>query len=86
MQGGNTSQDQMFGGSSAAGRVADIPAGRLIIVAEQWKRQAVLVLSVMAEHHLKYSKSSCGVLAVAILIVSAQIDFFLFFLENIIVK
>lgn len=76
----------MFRGCSAAGRVADIPVGRLIIVAEHWKRQAVLVLSLMAEHHLKYSKNSCGVLAVAILIVSAQIDFSLFFLENIIVK
>lgn len=50
----------MFRGSCAAGRVADIPIGRLIIVAEHWKRQAVLVLSVMAEHHLKYSKNSCG--------------------------
>lgn len=66
--------------------MADIPVGRLMVVAEPWERQAVLVLSVVAEHHLKYSNNSWAVLAVAILIVSAQIDFSLFFLENIIVK
>jgi len=51
--------------------VANIPVGMLIVVAEHWKRQAVLILSAAAEHYLKYSKNSCVVLAIAILIVSA---------------
>jgi len=50
--------------------VANTPVGSLIIVAEHWKRQALLILSAMAEYYLKYSKNSCGVLAVAVLVVS----------------